>query len=162
MSQRRAIRFACLLALPFWVGCLSDVEIFTQGRLEKVCNGVVPVCQVQAGCVLDGEEFVRGEFPGDQRLLIRSEKIDQVLVARILMTEMVYPGTELLIQAFDPGCADLSEEHLVDVDLFEFAGDDRIFEFHLDLPESGDHLVEVFSDMSAAYLLTFTVEDDLR
>jgi hypothetical protein len=159
MVTRRAFLLALPLCCILLQGCLSDVEIFTQGRLEKVCNGVVPVCQVQAGCIADGEEFVRGEFPGDQRLLVRSEKIDQRLVVRVLLTEMVYPGTELLVQAFDPGCADLSEEHLVDLDLFEFAGDDRMFEFHLDLPESGDHLVELFSDMSAAYLLTFEVED---
>jgi len=38
------------------------------------------------------------------------------------------------------------------------AGDDRVLAFELDLPGRGDHLLEVFSDMSATYQMTTTVE----
>ena len=48
---------------------------------------------------------------------------------------------------------------MVDVDLFELAGDDGVLDFELRLPEAGDHLVELYSDMAAEFLLTVDVEE---
>ncbi|MDF1562000.1 MAG: hypothetical protein P1V51_03105 [Deltaproteobacteria bacterium] len=146
------------------LGC-TDETLFTQGRIEDLCNGVVPSCKKQAGCVLDDEHFTRGVFPGEQRIVVRSITRDARLIVRLLFVEMVYPGTEILVQAFSPDCGDVSMEQVVvdgpeDIDLFEYAGDDRIIEFHLDLPEAGDHLLEIYSDMAADYLVTTEVEEE--
>jgi len=154
-----------LLGLPLaaGLGC-TDEKIFTSGRIEDLCNGVVPACKKQAGCVLDDEHFTRGVFPGEQRIVVTSVTRDATLVARLLYTEMVYPGTEILIQAFSPDCGDVDMKQIVvdgpeDIDLFEYAGDDRIMDFELRLPESGDHLLEIYSDMAADYMVTTTVEE---
>ena len=145
------------------VGC-TDESIFTSGRIEDLCNGVVPSCKKQAGCVLDDEHFTRGVFPGEQRIVVRSVARDANLVVRLLFTEMVYPGTEILAQAFSPDCGDVAMEQIIvdgpeDIDLFEYAGDDRIIDFDLALPETGDHLLEIYSDMAADYLVTTEVEE---
>lgn len=140
-------------------GCLDDEGVFTEGRLEDPCNGSIPVCKTQAACVLEPDEYFRGSFPGGVRKIVRSDADKSKLVVRLLLTEPLFPGTELLVQAFTPGCGDFAEEHVQNVDLFDFAGDDRIIEFELELEGRGDHLLEIFSDMSSEYILALVVED---
>ncbi len=135
-------------------GCESQEDAFIGRRVEDLCAGSIPVCELRAACVLDDDEYVGGRFPGAQRLVVRSEADGQRLVVRLLLTEMVYPGTELLVRLHTPACASADEAHLVDVDVFDRAGDDRTLEFTLPMGDRGDHLLEVFSDMSAAWLLT--------
>ncbi|MEL6182080.1 MAG: hypothetical protein AAFS10_24175 [Myxococcota bacterium] len=139
-------------------GCIDDESIFTEGRIENLCNSNIPACNSQASCVLGGGDFYRGIFPGGVRALVRTEDEQTRLVVRFLLTEPIFPGTELLVQINTPDCSDLNEEHPRDIDLFQLAGDDRTLEFQLDMEGRGDHLLEIFSDMSAAYLMTVEVE----
>ena len=156
-----ACLLACLLAcLPLTLcGCLDDESTFTQGRLEDPCNGSIPICRTQAACVLEQDEYFRGTFPGGVRKIVRNDTDKTTLVVRILLTEPLFPGTELLIQAYSPGCGQFKEAHVQDIDLFNFAGDDRTMEFQLDLEGQGDHLLEIFSDMSSDYILAILLEE---
>lgn len=144
--------------MPALPGCFTDVSVFTSGRTEDNCNGSLPLCRQYAGCALDRQSYVRGSFPGELRVAAQTEAPRSILVVRMLLTEMTWPGTELLVLAYSPGCGDVRGEHLVDVDFFQLAGRDRILTFEIPLESTGDHLVEVFSDMAAAYLLTADVE----
>jgi hypothetical protein len=74
---------------------------------------------------------------------------------------MAFPGTEFQVVAHSVGCDGFDELHLVDVDIFNYAGDDRIIQAELELEGEGDHLVSVFSDMNASYLMTLTIEERL-
>ena len=139
--------------------CLNDERVFTQGRIEDLCDSAIPACDSQASCILRGDEFYEGSFPGGLKVITRTEGEDGTLIVRFLLTEMLSPGTELFIEASTPNCADKAIDHPQDVDLFDLAGDDRILEYHVDLPGRGDHLVTIFSDMSARYLMTFTYEE---
>ena len=87
--------------------------------------------------MLQDDEFYSGHFPGGLRILIRTETGNNHLIVRVLLTEMLYPGTEMLVQAHTPDCSNLAEEHPINVDLFQVAGDDRTLEFELDLPGRG-------------------------
>lgn len=147
-------RWALVVGL---LGCVSGEDAFTDGRLEDRCEGAVPVCQFRAGCVLGDDEFVRGEFPGAHRLVVRTELPRSRVRVRLLLSETLFPGTEVLIQLWTPGCGALDRVDLVDVDFFARAGDDGVLEFTLDAPEKGDHMLEVFADMSAAYVLVADV-----
>ncbi len=147
-----------LLAAP---GCVTAEEAFVGPRLQDLCNASIPVCSVQASCVLGEGRFLRTTFPGGERLIVRTEEPEQTLVLRMFLSDERFPGTELVVQAYSPTCAGYDEDHLRDVDIFRVAGDDRVLEFHLRLPEKGDHLVEVFSDMTATYLLTVDIEPGL-
>ncbi len=149
------LRYAALPALALLMSsCVSDEAVFTDGRIEDVCNSAIPVCATRAACILQGDEFYRSEFPGGVRMIVRSETETAKLIVRVLLTEPIFPGTEFRVQAHTPGCGQFDEGVAIDVDLFEFFGDDRTVEYELDIPGRGDHLLEVFSDMSSTYLLT--------
>jgi len=66
---------------------------------------------------------------------------------------MVYPGTTIMVQAFDSDCGTVSTDNREDIDVFEEAGDDYIIIFDLEAPTPGDHLIEIFSDCASDYLL---------
>ena len=164
MHVRPPLRRLPLLAFLFSVaafapiGCVDDDEVFVEGRLESLCNEAIPICDTQARCVLGNRDFYKGTFPGGVRVIARTDDEDATLVVRLLLREMRYPGTEIQVQAYTPGCGDIDEEHPQDVDLFRLAGDDRILEFELALPHAGDHLVSVVSDMGADFSMTLTIE----
>ena len=160
--MRRLILLAgrVLLAALAVAGCQSPEDEFTEGRLENLCAGTVPVCNVRAGCVLSDDDFVRGTFPGAQRYIVATDRPDQRVEVRLFFTSQRFPGTELLVQLSEPGCGRAEQTRLVDIDFFARAGDDGILDFSFDAPEKGDHLLEVFSDMSAGWLLTVDVVDE--
>lgn len=139
-------------------GCIDDARLFSQGRLEDPCNNAIPICNTQAGCTVHNESFYAGEFPGGLRFIVRSEAEDSTINVRFLLDNMIFPGTEMLVHVKTPDCGDFSEEHVQNRDLFELSGDDRVLDFILELPGRGDHLLEVFSDMSATYQMTTTVD----
>ena len=141
----------------FYVGCTAE-ESFTSGRLQPLCEELIPVCSTKASCVLDQQSVLDAEFPGGHRFIVHSIDDDRTLVLRMLLADEVFPGTELFIRTYTPGCLDFKEERLLDVDFFDMAGADGILEFHFPLGGRGDHLVELFSDMSARYLLAVELE----
>ncbi|HJK96518.1 MAG TPA: hypothetical protein RMF84_04815 [Polyangiaceae bacterium LLY-WYZ-14_1] len=148
------------LAMSSAAGCATNVDIFTDGRLENRCTGAIPACGRQAGCVLTGDEYFRGEFPGGQRLIVRTDTDEANFRTRVLLVDGTFPGTQILIRAFDVGCGGFDEGRGEDRNLFDFAGDDGIIDFNLEVTGRGDHLVEVFSDMAATFYLTVDVRED--
>jgi len=140
------------------VSCQSSQDEFASGRLEKFCDGTIPICAVQAACIVEKTDYLDADFPGGQRFIVQANELDSQLVARLFFNEMIYPGTEFLLKVYGPGCSTIETEHLLDVDLFERAGDDRTVTFLLPIHEKGDHLIELFSDMAATYLMTIDLE----
>ena len=153
------MRWICtLLACVAISGCQTSQDEFASGRLEKFCDGTIPICAVQAACIIGNTDYLDADFPGGQRFIVQANDLDNHLVARIFFNEMIYPGTEFLLKVYGPGCSSIETEQVLDVDLFERAGDDRTVTFLLPIHEKGDHLVEVFSDMAAKYLMTIDLE----
>jgi hypothetical protein len=143
----------CGIALGVALGGCADAEAeFTSGRIENRCSGAIPACGMRAGCVLGADQFLRGVFPGGFRVVFRTEGDETPLVTRILLTHERFTGTELQVRVFDTGCAEYDEVVYKDVDLFDLAGDDGLFEQELVVRGRGDHLVEVFSDMGSDFL----------
>lgn len=139
--------------------CINDEDVFIGDRLENLCDSNIPVCNKQASCLLKDSDFFRGEFPGGLRVISRSRFENADLIARFMFTEELYPGTEMQVRTFTADCSDFTEEHPVNVDIFRLAGDDLTLEFQMHMPGLGDHLVEIFSDMSATYLMTLSIEE---
>jgi hypothetical protein len=140
------------------IACQSPVEEFAQGKLEKLCDGSIPVCSVHAACIVNDGDYLAADFPGGQRFIVQADRLDTKAIIRLYFEEMVFPGTEFQIKLYGPGCSTLETTHIIDVDLFDRAGDDRIVEFALPIVDTGDHLLEIYSDMAAAYLLTVDLE----
>jgi hypothetical protein len=159
LTKRAPHLVAALALLAALAGCETSEEIFTRGRIENRCNASIPVCGYIAACVLTQEQYLRAQFPGGARLIVRTE-IDQAqLVTRFMLLDERFPGTEIFVRAYSTGCGDYNEGHAEDVDLFELAGDDGIIEYGLNVTGLGDHMVEIFSDMSAEFLFRVDVED---
>ena len=146
------VGFSVLWALA---GCTAE-EVFTQGRENEPCSAVYPTCYSGyfAGCYLDAGKYTEGQFPGMRRILVTTSQVNKTIRVRLFFREMVFPGTEILAQAYEPDCGDVTRDVRQDVDVFAEAGDDQILMFDLDTETPGDHLVELFSDCSADYLLT--------
>ncbi len=140
------------------LSCISDESVFTQDRLEALCDQSLPMCSTQGSCVLDETTYVRNIFPGGFRSIVRNDFDEETLVVRILLTETIAPGTELHVELQSSDCGQIEEERIADVDLFEESGSDRTFTFELDFHDDGDHLLSVFSDMNAEYLLSVQPE----
>ncbi|MBI5525773.1 MAG: hypothetical protein HY897_05520 [Deltaproteobacteria bacterium] len=152
------ILLACAAAVA--AGCISAEEAFTGDRVQNLCAESLSACGQAAGCALDNAHYAEGRFPGAFRVLVHSETPGARLLVRLFLFEMKYPGTELLVQEYEPGCADFDREHLKDIDIFELAGDEGTLEFELSLSAKGDHLLDLFSDMSAEFLVTTEVEEN--
>ena len=151
-----------IIAALALLGCRDADEEFTQGRLEVFCDGAIPICSSQAACKVGSKDFIRAKFPGGQRFIVQADQYDTQLVVRLYFEEMVYPGTEFSLKLYGPGCATRETKSVLDVDLFERAGDDRTVTFILPVNEPGDHMLQMFSDMAAGYLLTIDMEAEAR
>lgn len=156
-----ALGLCVLGALSGGVGaCVSAEDAFVGARLERLCTQSIPICDTLAGCVLDDKSYVSSSFPGGQRVIVRTDREVATVEVRLYLVTEEAPGTELSVQASAPDCGEVDQDRLADVDLFAAAGDDRTFTWTLDLPGRGDHLVELYSDMTADYLMTVDVLEE--
>lgn len=122
-----------------------------------LCEHAYPVCDLTAGCVLDDAHYLSGSFPGTRRFLVELDEEGTELTLTLLARELIAPGSELLVRMYEPDCTVDTQDgqvHLQDVDLFEEVGDDRLIELQLIGSDSGEHMLELYSDASFSYLLT--------
>ncbi len=153
-----AFRFS-LVALSGLVvlgGCQTSEAAFLGDRLLTLCTATYYTCGVTAGCALDGDHYVRGSFPGARRVVVRTAEDEALLLVRLYLTSEIAPGTELLAQIYEPDCTldpQSSQEHWTDVDIFAEAGNDHTLLIELEAPTAGEHLLELYSDATAGYLL---------
>jgi len=144
--------------MPFLLlaACLSAEEEFTQDRLLKICEENYQICMKPAGCELDEDHYAEGTFPGSRRVVVATHEVDVEFRVRIFFKTTTSPGTELLVQMYEANCTlntALAKERIVDKDIFEESGDDRVLDFKLKVQQEGEHLVEIYSDATAEYLL---------
>ncbi len=154
--------WSLLLICPLLSGCLSREDTFTEGRIERLCSASLPICNTRVTCTLDQESFLTGAFPGAERTMIYTPHPLTTVTVSFLIDEQIFPGTEMIVRAHQIGCVEVQEERLLDVDIFNRAGDDRILSFRFDLEGRGDHLIEWFADATATYAVTvsYTQRDD--
>ena len=155
-AMAKKFLLAMLAAAAFFCACETAKEAFVGDRLLDVCDEAYWICNYPTGCVIDQDHYVEGVFPGVERLVVETEEPETELKVRMFLSEMKSPGTELLVQVYEADCTlneDLAQAHLIDIDLFEEAGDDRMLSFDFKVLEPGEHLVELYSDSSAGYLL---------
>lgn len=143
--------------LPLLLGIACAPTSVVDGRLPNLCADAYGVCGTTAGCSLDAEHYVEGVFPGALRVVVDSQVEQTPIRISFYLSDMRTPGTELLIQAHEPDCTTSGTDsrlHLEDIDLFELAGPDRSLSWSdLVLHRPGEHLLEIFSDATARYLL---------
>ena len=152
------IFFLWSLCSMLCAGCVSREDTFTEGRLERLCEASLPICQTRVTCALDEKSYLAGVFPGAEKAMVYTPHPLTTVTVRFMIDEQKFPGTEMIVRAHQIGCVEIQEERLVDVNIFTRAGDDRILEFSFELEGRGDHLIEWFADATATYLVNIDFE----
>ena len=147
---------AALVAGLILSSCQTAKDAFIGDRLQNLCDEAYWICSRPSQCVLAEDEFTAGGFPGVRRVTIPIEEENETIEIRFYFETMESPGTELEIALYDPDCLVNKNHgviHVEDTDIFEEAGDDRTLTYRLQSFRPGEHLLEIYSDASAAYLL---------
>lgn len=141
-------------------------ELFIGSRELVACDEAVSVCTGQvAGCLLDEDHYLSGNFPGARKFAVEtpagSWKI-RVLIYLDPTFPSRSPGTETEVHWYEPGCDDqyvykLSTDSSATGDLFARAEDDGVFAVEQVVSESGTHLVTVYSDATTSYDLRIEI-----
>jgi hypothetical protein len=151
-----------LADLPSADGAAADLAAadagaatFVGNRSEDPCVGVINVCKgMVAGCTLDGQHYVRGSFPGTRKFVVTAAAGKKIRIL-VYLESKLSPGTETELDWFEPGCTDEKTLKLsaAGTDLFTAAGSDDTFIAEQVMKVSGDHLVKIWSDAVAKFLL---------
>ncbi|MBS2025356.1 MAG: hypothetical protein JST92_23390 [Deltaproteobacteria bacterium] len=152
-------RIAALLAALFVCACSTAEDNFTKDRQPIACRESVPVCSTFASCILDDGLYTSGDFAqgASKRVIVRTTVPSDIQVDLFFSTEGS-PGLDTEIAWYETGCSDRKSQSSGGTDIFSEAGADRIWSRTQTVYEAGDHLVEVFSDAQAQYLLRITVK----
>jgi hypothetical protein len=150
-SPRSATELA--LAAVLAPGCITAENAFLGGRLPILCDQSYYTCNVTAGCALDGDHYISDSFPGTRRVIVTSADANSEWQVRMFLTDLRAPGSELLIQMYEPTCTlDVNEARVYfEGDLFAEAGNDRTLVYDLHVFGIGEHLLEIYSDASTGY-----------
>lgn len=147
-----------LFALAALCACATAEDGFTQGRSADPCSGNVPVCSSFAGCVLDDLNYTSGDFAqGAARRVIVRTTVPSEIEVQLFFRTLGSPGLDTEISWYEVGCRDRKSESSGGADVFAEAGPSRVWSRKATVFQAGDHLVEVFSDAQAGYLLKVLV-----
>jgi hypothetical protein len=151
------LRVSMLLAVMLSaVSCLTAEEEFVQDKLYSICDEAYWHCGLATGCILDSDHYADGQFPGVRRVVVETKENDVDVQVRIFIGDALSGGTEMLVQLYEADCSldrNFGKAQLIDVDLIDEAGDDRVLTFNLHVMQEGEHLLEVYSDMTASFLM---------
>jgi hypothetical protein len=127
-------------------------EDFIDGAQHDPCMANAPVCQTTAGCVMDETKYIEGHFPGFINFIVNTTA-NATIVVRIFFETRGHPGEDTEIIWYEPGCSEAYSYESAGVDIFEIAGEDRVFEQEQTVLQEGSHLVDVYSDSTTHYYL---------
>ena len=136
-------------------GCSAE-ELFIGDRALDTCDGNWPVCSFRAGCTLDEREYLEGRFPGSRHFIVETPGRAVIRVTAMFFAQ-VSPGADTEVHWYEPGCFERYSYTSEGTDLFREAGNTGVLEKEHTVFREGDHLVEVFSDAVAEYLLKVDV-----
>jgi hypothetical protein len=149
---------AHLLLLLVLAACSGAQDAFIGDRTSVSCNDAIPVCTTTAACELDGTNYAAGSFT--QGTTLRA--IVTTTGAAAIDTQLFFvnegtPGTDTEISIFEAACTAQVNQDSGGTDIFRTAGDSRVWSATLNVDTAGDHLLEVFSDAQADYLVSVTI-----
>lgn len=153
--------FSCGIAIVtslVFSACSEGYGGFTGARLGVLCDRTIPVCSVQAACVMDDASYAEGVFPGGLRTLLIHADERSLVTVRILFVGARAGGNELRVRVYETGCAGFDETRIADRDVLQTVGPTGIFETTLEMNGIGDHLLEIFSDAASSFVVTVQTE----
>jgi len=126
----------------------------TAGDSVNPCDDDIPAACGETGhCVLDGDQYLTGQFPGSQSFIVRTQG-PQVVTFSFTFDNRVSAGTGLTLTSTEPDCSGNST-YASQGDLFEDSGSSGVLSFPISMTEAGDHLVQFSSDAYCSYDLVY-------
>ncbi len=143
--------------MSFVVGC-GGGEATLSGRAEDPCLQAIPACPaIFAECTLDPSRYARVRFPGSFKFLTDIGAGFRLVVYLMFATQRE-PGEDTKIFVYEPGCSDVQDYESKGANLFLAAEGTGTFSQTVIVEKSGEHLVEIVSDMQADVLITVDFE----
>jgi hypothetical protein len=131
---------------------------FAGSRDENICDSTIPVCNTTGGCVLDEDHYLKGDFPGWRRFVVRTH--GEATVTVLLYFDMPKsPGADTNIHVYEAGCVERFGFESAGRDIFREAGPDQQFSWETKVYQEGDHLVDITSDAVSSFYLRVDVEE---
>ena len=150
-------RFLLLLLCGCNLG-LGAEDNFKGGLTRDRCDGTFPICQTTAGCTMGTGRYIEGAFPGARQFIVPAPE-EAVIRVHIFFKSQMFNGIDTEILWYEPGCFDDVYRYASEGrDIFQEAGNDKVFTQEQQVFLEGDHLVEVFSDAVAEYIIKVEVE----
>jgi hypothetical protein len=133
--------------------CLTSCD-FTSSATLNPCQQTIPAaCGGTAHCVLGGDEYLQGFFPGTQTFVVRTDTPRNVTFSFVFQDRRA-AGTGLTLTSTEPDCSEQSS-YASQGDLFELAGASGVLEFPIQMTNAGDHLVTFHSDAYCSYEMRY-------
>ena len=148
-----------VLLLLGLLGCNSSAQDqFVGERIPNSCGSVWPVCQTFAGCVLDGSSYTQGNVPGTVKFIVNTLGAANITIS-LFLTSAQAQGTKTAITFFEPGCGVQYRVETTGLDFFAESENEsgQPFSRTQEVSLAGDHLIQIDSDATAAYLMDVTV-----
>jgi len=154
MLMKRAL----LLPALALVACdPASEEAFIAGKAFDPCLQTIPACPGLFGsCTLDQTRYTRVQFPGQIRFMVNANGGHHIEV-QLFLSKQRDAGLSTQIFWNEPGCSDVYDYDSEGRDLFEEAEDTNLIIEKKEVLESGEHLIEIFSDMQADVLISARV-----
>ena len=152
---------AALVALALCACDPSAEAAFVADRSLDPCIQAVPACpSLYAACELDEESYGRRVFPDEApfRFLVHADANTRIEVL-LFFAALQEAGTTTEVYWNEPACADVYRWDSGGRDLFVAAEDTGFVSMTQAVQSSGDHLIEIFSDMQAEVLVAVDVHD---
>ncbi len=130
---------------------------FKGGLSRDRCDGTFPICQTTAGCTMGTGRYLEGQFPGSRQFIVPAPE-EALITVNIFFKSELATGIDTEILWHEPGCFDTYQYLSEGRDIFREAGNDKVFSQSQQVFLEGDHLIEVFSDAVAEYIIKVDID----
>lgn len=130
-------------------------DAFIAGRARDPCQQNLTPCPPDglASCRLSSDKFAEVRFPGGFNFLAEADAGEEIKIT-IFFAEQRASGEVFQIVWNEPGCSDAQFYNSGGADLFAEAAGLGTIERSMEVVESGEHLIEMETDMEALTLVT--------
>lgn len=109
-----------------------------------------------AGCLLGKESYIRGQFPGQSRIVLQLRQPSAVTLS-LYVDRVQSAGTATQLTWFEGACRQRIDVKASGLELVQESEQQNVFSRTNNLYDVGDHLLEFSSDAQVQYL--FKVEE---
>lgn len=133
----------------------TSQSAFTSGLAFNPCVQALNACAggLTATCELNSTMYAQTDFPGSFRFLVSADPGDLVEIHMFLMNQSD-SGVDTRFLWYEPGCTNVQSQDTAGSQLFLEANGTNSVVRSATVAESGNHLIEVESDMQAQALIS--------